>query len=267
MLIPARILRTHAMDVDPTLRHLSEREIEREERIIACAQHLIVRFGAAAISFTNLALAIRISPTTMRMHFADFHALLGEIMRRHLKTINAAMAAVPRDAPDRPQLQRAAYIEATRFLGAPNAPHLILITYRTMLPDDERESVDSIREQIGMVLAGADGGACLSLLDNPCFDLGQIEAMLHTAFCTPETIQAEAAPPAPAEQPAPHAAALRDEHGNIDYARISGVDIPGGKLCSGEPYKPPPWDTTHALRHLSDAELQRLRGPPKTIAA
>ena len=259
--------------------------------ILTTAAHLIVRFGAPAISFTNLAVAIKIAPTTMRRHFPDFHALLGEIMRRHLKTISAALGAVPRDVPDRRRQQRAAYIEATRFLGAPTAAHLILVTYRAILPEDERESVNGIRDQLAMALGGDNGELALHLLDCPCCDLDQIERMLATATGAPETAALSARPEASQPQPqvaapppieAPPIAApaadhpprerarpvtagmLLNEAGEVDYARISGVDIPGGPLGAAEPYNPPPWDR-HPSRLLSDAELQRLRAKPKPL--
>jgi len=278
MLIPARILRAHAMDVAPSLRDLTAREIQREELILTTAAHLLARFGAAAISFTNLAIAIKVAPSTLRKHFPDFPALLGEIMRRHLQTLVSAIAAVPRDAPDRRRLQRAAYIEATRFLGAPTAAHLILVTHRTTLPDDERESVNAIRDQIGEILAGANGEAALNLLDCSCYDTAQIERMLIAAFCEPERVAAptEAPPPPvlaaaaielpPRDRARPVTAAdLINENGEIDLSRISGVDIPGGPFGAGEPDPPWPWDTPPS-RLLPDAELHRMRTKPPIAA-
>jgi AcrR family transcriptional regulator len=253
MLIPARILRQHAMDVDPTLRHLTPREEAREERILKTAIHLITRFGVAAISFTNLAIGIKIAPSTLRKHFADFDALLGEIMRRHLQIISQALAAVPCDAPDRPRRQRAAYIEATRCLGAPTATHLILTNYRANLPDDERETVNAIREQIGLELAGADGEACLHLLDCPGYDIDQIERMLIAAFC-----HEQPAPVAHSEAALPDLADLQTLKHEINLACINLTESPGGPLCHDAPGKSPTWDATQAQRLLSDA-VRRLQ--------
>ena len=266
MLIPARILRKHAMDVDPTLRLLTPKEEAREERILTTAAHLITRFGAAAISFTNLAIAIKIAPSTMRRHFADFDALLGEIMRRHLQTIAEALGAVPRDAPDRPRLQRAAYIEATRGLGAPTAAHFILATYRTILPDDERDSINAIREQIGIILAGADGEACLHLLDCPCYDIDQIERMLSAAFCheQPATAPDRPAQAAQIETTPPNPTDVQSLKDETAPSRISFIDHPAGL------FTPLQSDTPPALRRLAE-ELRRLQvqaqAPPQTIAA
>ena len=266
MHIPARILRKHAIDVVPSLRDQTEREIRREEIILKAAESLIARFGAAAVTFTNLAIAIKIAPSTMRKHFTDLDALMGEMMRRHLQTISQAMGAVPRDAPDRRRLQRAAYIEATRGLGAPTAAHFILATYRTILPDDERDSINAIREQIGIILAGADGEACLHLLDCPCYDIDQIERMLSAAFCheQPATAPDRPAQAAQIETTPPNPTDVQSLKGEIDLSRISVVESPAG------PYKPLPADTPPALRRLAE-ELRRLQvqaqAPPQTIAA
>jgi AcrR family transcriptional regulator len=207
------------MDIDPTLRDLTQREQAREDRILRDAQFLIARFGAAAITFTNLAIAIKIAPGTLRRHFTDFDALLGEIMRRHLRAIATAIGEIPIDAPHRARLQRAAYISATRNLGAPTEAQLILITHRNTLAQDERESVNDLRATIGQILGGDHAEATLHLLDCPHYDAGQIERMLAALqTCQP----APAAAPAKLRAaPAKTAPALSD---------ISGVARPGGAL-------------------------------------
>jgi AcrR family transcriptional regulator len=252
MHIPARILRSHAMDIDLTLRDKTQREVAREERILQDAQYLIARFGAAAITFTNLAIAIKIAPSTMRKHFADFDALLGEIMRRHLRRVLNAIAEVPPGTPDRQRLQRAAYIGATRTLGAFTEAHLILTTYLATLPEDERCSVMDMRAQLGTILAGSDGEATLHLLDCLHYDLDQIEDMLAAAAARRKKPQA---PPAMiAEAPPPPACMA--VHTLSD---ISGVALPGGLLMDpAAPRKPP---DPAAL--MSDAALRGTqRAPP-----
>ena len=262
MHIPARILRKHAMDVVPSLRNQTEREVQREETILKAAACLIARFGAAAISFTNLATAIKISPATMRKHFTDLDALIGEMMRRHLSAISQAIGAVPRDAPDRQRKQRVAYIEATRCLGAPTQAHLILITYRTILAEDERISVEEIRNVIGDTLGRENPEGTLHLLDSPCFDIDQIEAMLTAA----STARRQFAPPRTAT-PEPPTALEPPAKISLDLPKISRLETQGGPLC--QPRKLQPRDRPE--RPVPDDDLQRLladpRGPPASIAA
>jgi AcrR family transcriptional regulator len=222
MHIPARILRSHLMDIDRTLRDLTAREQAREERILRDAQFLIARFGAAALTFTNLAIAMKIAPATLRRHFADFDALLGEIMRRHLRAIASAIGEIPHDAPNRARLQRAAYITATRTLGAPTEAHLILTTHRTTLPEDERASVAGLRGQIGLELGGTNGEATLYLLDCPHFTIDQIEPMLEAAAQPVADVPKQAAAPPPTPGGSFHLIA--------DLSDISGVALPGGLL-------------------------------------
>lgn len=247
MKIPARILRSHVMDIDRTLRELTQREEAREERILQDAQFLIARFGAAAITFTNLAIAIKVAPATMRRHFPDFDALLGEIMRRHLRAVAKAIAEIPPEAPDRRRQQRAAYLTATRNIGAPTEAHLILTTYRNTLPEDERTTVNDLRGQIGEMLSPGEAEATLHLLDCPHFDIAQIEAML-TAAQSPSPQPQPAAPPAAEPQPPPAFRLL------ADLSEISGVSMPGGKLMENIERAPfhaaigraPPGRTVHA---------------------
>ena len=265
MHIPARILRKHAIDVVPSLRDQTEREIRREEIILKAAESLIARFGAAAVTFTNLAIAIKIAPSTMRKHFTDLDALIGEMMRRHLSAISQAIGAVPRDAPDRQRKQRAAYIEATRFLGAPTQAHLILITYRTILAEDERISVEEIRNVIGDTLGRENPEGTLHLLDSPCFDIDQIEAMLTAARAALPQSAAEIT--AQAETPEPTQATEPPDDIDLAWSRISGVEFPGFPLC--QPRIPQPGDGPE--RTPSDAELRRAlieaRAPPRSLAA
>ena len=265
MHIPARILRKHAIDVVPSLRDQTEREIRREEIILKAAESLIARFGAAAVTFTNLAIAIKIAPSTMRKHFTDLDALMGEMMRRHLQTISQAMGAVPRDAPDRRRLQRAAYIEATRFFGAPTEAHLIYTTYRTILAEDERITIEEIRNVIGATLDGENPEGTLHLLDSPCFDIDQIEAMLTAARAALPQSAAEIT--AQAETPEPTQATEPPDDIDLAWSRISGVEFPGFPLC--QPRIPQPGDGPE--RTPSDAELRRAlieaRAPPRSLAA
>jgi AcrR family transcriptional regulator len=248
------------MDVDPSLRQLSMKEEVRQDRILADAQCAIARFGLAAITFTNLAAAINVAPATMRRHFTDLDALVAEIMRRHLRTIAQAIGAVPHGAPDRKRHMRAAYIEATRCLGAPTEAHLILTRHRSALAEDERISVDDIRAQLATTLGGDDAGGALDLLDCFAYSLEDVEAML--AAVTARRAQAQAEPPAP---PPP----IEPGDTGRERARLSNKEIPGGPSGEAVPGQPTPRDPP--ARSMTDEDLKRAwekaRAPPGTLAA
>jgi len=241
MQTPLRILRRRAIEIDPAIADLTPRQQLRERLILAVATDLFARFGPYAISFTNLARSMKMAPATMRWHFADLHALLGEIMRRHLQALRTAIEAVPSGAPDRRRLQRAAYVNATREGAGLTQVHHILTAYRTQLPDDERELVDALRDQLGLALGGAKGEAVLALLDFPQFGAEQIECMLQAAFRTSAPAEA---PPAPGPQTAP---------------------TPETTPAPPKPRAPEPHIFAHAA--LSQAEAPRLRAPPERLAA
>jgi AcrR family transcriptional regulator len=201
---PPRILRKHAADADHSLRDLSWKEIQREERIIAMATHLIARFGLAGVTFTDLAVAIKIAPTTLRRHFTDMDALTGEIIRLHFNTIFDALSAVPHGVPDRRRKLRAAYINATRVLGAPTEPQLIHTTCRAGLSEDERCNVEDVRAQIGLILCPEAPEAALVLLDSPWFDAEDVEALLQAY--RERAAEREACAPSPWIDPDPEPA-------------------------------------------------------------
>jgi AcrR family transcriptional regulator len=106
MEIPHRILRAHALDLDPTLRDLTTRELERQERILKIAQSLFVRYGRHTITFRGLATAMKMATATLRKHYTCLDALLAALLHRHLQQITKAMGEVPQEAPNRAQAPR-----------------------------------------------------------------------------------------------------------------------------------------------------------------
>lgn len=198
---PARILQAHADDIDRSSRDLTTKELERRDLVLRIAEDLFARFGRHTITFTNLALAMRMAPGTLRRLFLDLDILFAEILRRHLFAIASAMGDVPHDAPDQAALRRAAYLKATRLpFGGLTKPHLLLVRDLAVLPEDLRESLESIRLSLGYNLAPGNPHGALALLDMPCFDAAQIEAMLAALPHQPSEMQ-PAASPAPAEPP------------------------------------------------------------------
>jgi AcrR family transcriptional regulator len=101
MFIPARILRATARSLDPNPRYLTTREREREERVLSLGKGLLAIYGRNAIKFGEMAAGLEISPTTLRRHFTDLDALLGEILRLHLRGLSSAIGEVDADDPDR----------------------------------------------------------------------------------------------------------------------------------------------------------------------
>ena len=218
MPIPARILRAF-VDELPGARHQpSQKEQEREDRLITAATTLMARFGAGRLTMSAFALATRMSVATIRRHFPDMESLLSAILLRHLRAISQSIGDATRAdsaATLHPMAaRRAAYIAATRTaFNAPTEAHLLLVRERHTLPEDLSCTVEQLRLGIGDMIAGDHGEIALSLLDTPYLLAPQIEAMLATLETVPAenpaAIPATPAPPAshhPAIQAAPAAA-------------------------------------------------------------
>ena len=197
---PTRILRKIAEDLDPTMHDRTEREERQFERIMKVAPTLLTFWNTDRISFTALAIAMKMAPGTLRRHFVDMPALLGYLIREHLRAISGALAKVPRNAPDRPRQRRAAYLAFTRKpLGAHTEIHLLMLNNLPNLPDDVRDPLIALQDQIASLLAPPDqAGFVLSMLDNPFMTPRRLEAII----ATPEYAWHEA-PQAPPPQPAP----------------------------------------------------------------
>ncbi len=196
MTTPDRILRAKAQARDPSHFAFTARQRQRHERIIALGQYLIADEGRHNITFRSLACALRMSPAALRFHFVDMEALLGKIIRRHLLRLAAALGTYEPTDPARQQKRRAAYLAYTRTpLGGLTEAHLVLVRDRHTLPDDERNSIELMRQGLGKLLAGHGELAeeILLRLDAPGLDAG-IEAR-------PEIPLIPAPPPQP--QPLP----------------------------------------------------------------
>ncbi len=201
---PDRILRAKAQARDPSHFAFTARQRQRHERIIALGQYLIADEGRQNITFRSLACALRMSPAALRFHFVDMEALLGKIIRRHLLRLAAALGTYEPTDPARQQKRRAAYLAFTRTaLGGFTEAHLVLVRDRHTLPDDERNSIDLMRQGLGELLAGPGESAdeILHLLDAPFLDAPAIEARVAALRIQPQP----AAPPhSPEPNPPPH---------------------------------------------------------------
>jgi AcrR family transcriptional regulator len=179
---PTRILRTIAEELDRTMHDRTAREDAQYDRIMACAPTLLTFWNTDRISFTALAIAMKMAPATLRRHFVDIPALLGFLIRRHLKNISAAIAKIPFDAPDRAPRRRAAYLAFTRKpLGAHTEIHLLMLNTLPVLPDDVRIPLLETQAQLATSLAPpGQAEFVLSMLDNPYITPRRLEAIVAT---------------------------------------------------------------------------------------
>jgi AcrR family transcriptional regulator len=208
MQTPARIHRAH---VENRLRRLplSEKQREREERIVAATQTLMACFADDVFTIPKIALALRMMPGTVRLYYLDVESILAEILVRHLREISRAIGRIPHDHPNRQAAQRAAYMEVTRTgWGAFTEPHFLLIEKRKILPDDLARPIEHMRQCIGEALGGENAEAALMLLDSLDLEAPEIEAMLARTQSEAAAPAEPAEPPAPA--PAPHKPHFKD---------------------------------------------------------
>ncbi len=195
MLIPARILRAFADELRPNRPVFTTRDLDQRDRILATGRALMVRHGRAGITLGNFALAMRMSPSTIRRFYPDIDCLLAEILTEHLRHIAAKLGEVPMDLPDRRPAMRAAYLAATRGpFGTLTETHRLLMRDRYLLPPDLAEPLETLRLTIGDILAGENAEIALALLDMPQLDLAQIEAAL-AAVVTVREAQPAPKPP------------------------------------------------------------------------
>lgn len=178
-----RITRRLTRELDPAPRPFTPKETERRDRIRTLGLVLLVKHGIHALRFPTFCYALGYTPSMVRKHFCDLDELLLDILQEHAGRLTNTINAVPQDAPNRRQAQRAAYAATTRpSRGGFTDTHLLLVRDRHLLPPEELNPIEASLAQLGQTLGGSQGAEILSLLDNPFFTLGQIEAMLETLF-------------------------------------------------------------------------------------
>jgi AcrR family transcriptional regulator len=179
MTTPIRILRAKAQARNPAHFALTERQRVRQESILDIAKHLIADEGRENITFAGLARALRLAVTTLAFHFVDLEALLGEIIRRHLRALSSELGKISADDPLRHKKRRAAYVAYTRTpMGGLNEAHLLLVRDRHTLPPDERETIELIRYGIGELLTDGSVEDVFLFLDAPLLTPARIEAYI-----------------------------------------------------------------------------------------
>jgi AcrR family transcriptional regulator len=203
-----RILRAEADKFDRQQRFPDERDRQKRELILTAAQALLSRHGSHTITFRAMAAALRMAPATLRRHFFDLDALLGEILSRHLMDLSRHLGEIPFTDPDRARKKRQAYYSFTHGpLGGLTEAHLLFTRDRHLLPDDILSNLHQTREGLGELLAGPNGREALLLLDTPYITLANIEAMLaalpqETTTDTNTETRPETRPKAPTRKPA-----------------------------------------------------------------
>jgi len=195
-----RILRAEADKFDRQQRFPTERDRQQREHILTAAQSLLARHGSHAISFGAMAAALRMAPATLRRHFIDLDALLGEIIGRHLMDISRRLGEIPFNDPDRCRKQREIYFTFCRgTFGGLTEAHRLYTRDRHVLPQDILSHLENTRDGIGELLAGPNAQAALVLLDTPYIPLANIEVMLAALPQEAET----ATPTEPTPRPKP----------------------------------------------------------------
>jgi AcrR family transcriptional regulator len=208
MRTPDRILRADAQNLERDPPELTPRELEQYTRILAVAEGIIARRGIHTMSLSGLAHALCMGHATLRRHFSDLDVLLATLIGRHLRKLACAIGEIPREAPDRPQKMRAAYLAYTRAdPGRFTDAHLLLVRDRHLLPEDLLANIERTRRNLGETLLPGFAEEALAQLDIRALDAPRIEAAL-AAITTTTAEQPKPPPPAP-KQVAPTAAPPR----------------------------------------------------------
>jgi AcrR family transcriptional regulator len=161
-----RLLRDTIQHLLPR-RHLTTKELERRDLILSAGRTAFVRFGRHGITLSSLALALNLSPSTIRRFFIDLDDLLSQILDQHLLTVARTIAAIPDTDTDHKTKRCEAYLNATRGnLGAYTEDHHLLLRERHRLPPDLLRHIEGLRTAIGEDLGGYfHGEATLAVLD------------------------------------------------------------------------------------------------------
>ena len=199
MKTPLRILRAHIAHMTNLRAHWRPSQWAREAKILQLGLAILTLQGRHATTAGGMAAAIGIAPATLRRYFADIDALMGEILRRHLATLEQALNAIPANTPNLHAARRKAWHQATRTeTGALTDAHLLFLRDRHMLPPDILPALNQTYQTLAARLApGAHGPAAQAILDLPLTTADRIEplfAALTGAPAQPQAPRLAAAP-------------------------------------------------------------------------
>ena len=221
MHIPDRILRAVADEDQSRTRRWSPRQIQRHQDIQRAATRIFARFGLAPITFRALAVALALSPATLRQHFVDLDSILAEILRNHLMDLLRAISQVPEDTANAHVVRRQAYLAHTRTLSGFTDTHRLWIRERHALPEDLLTPLEQTFAPLAQLLAGEDAteaqtARVLALLDNEIVTQSNIEPLLQEL---PRLNATPLPPQPPMPQPAPYAHLSMDERLELALAK------------------------------------------------
>lgn len=194
-----RHLRLHAENVAKPAHPPTQAKARARERIRAVALSLLAAYGRANLTIGRLALALDMQPGTLRRHIVDLDLLLADLIGEELRRLSSLLAAIPRDTPNRPAACRAAWLAATRRLGAHTEAHTLVVRDLALLQDDLRAPLEQTLGVLAHQLAGPHGAKCLVLFANPCFSAEEIETIVAAL---PAAATAELVPSVPVTAPA-----------------------------------------------------------------
>jgi AcrR family transcriptional regulator len=224
MPVSPRILRADIDDLRRRPFFATAREEERHEWIIKAGRRILVRHGRCNLTFAGFALGLRIGAATLRRHFLGFDDILCEIFKRHLVALNAHMARVPHDEPDRPRKLREAYYSFTHGLGILNDDHMLITRELDFIAEGLRAPLQLTLDGLGQMMAGPHYRAALRLLDTGDLTLDTIESMLAPLLAPPQAKLEEAR----AEEKNPSPATLGEGEGRGEGRGEGGGGGEGG---------------------------------------
>jgi AcrR family transcriptional regulator len=176
MNIPARLIRAVVQDIPGLRPEITPQAQRTRELILTAAVDTFAHLGRKGISMRALAEASWISRDRIRVHFLDIDSLLAEILEIHLRGIGRALG----NAPNTPKDRRAAYFAYTRGpFGNVTKEHALLIFERKYLPPDLLPAIQHAHLLLGQLLCPENPTRALEILDDPGFDLEEVE-ILHT---------------------------------------------------------------------------------------
>jgi AcrR family transcriptional regulator len=214
---PLRILRERAAEIPGVSPNFSPSELTRRATILRAGRTLMAEEGRSAFTLAKFAGMIWITAATIRRHFIDMDSLLFDILMDHLRSLSAALGAVPRSAPDRPAACRAAYLAHTRTAwGGLTEAHRLFVRDRACLPPDDRAALERIHLGLGHFLGGESDVSTIQLLDTEILEAEEIEEIIagrmlraarYAALSHADTRGRAAAPEAPPPEAKPTPAA------------------------------------------------------------
>ena len=187
MSTPIRILRAQVetlIDLRATWRPA---QFQRERLILRLATALIATHGLGNITLPALAQAMMMANATLKRYFVDLEALVGAILRRHLKALQTALAEIPADTPNLHATRRQTWLRLTRTdSGDFNDEHKIFVKFRHHLPADIRPALEALYQELGTELAAAfEPKQTLEILDSVLTTPANLEMILTAATPAP----------------------------------------------------------------------------------